>query len=299
MGMSGPFFTWNLPWRPPSLPHFAQTPRFRELHSAADDWIEQQFAHIHSEAASLVPAARLVSDYGTIYGFGCRWSADIGILRVRAGAFAHLRFHRQVAVAYGFDGDVSDQILELITVLEQAGWRLHVQTNQRSNPRERRDRGRADRRGVTRRSGNAAIPAVPGHPIHEIPTPSGEARGNWVAPVMPPHRRAVTPGSEDRPGPHTAPPCRAHLIWISRTEPSHILLDVAYAPLPETREASSYHPLEMTGLVPPTEVGQFAAPALDQHEHAVAVLIELDYYQALPGSTRQRDVPRRLVPKLR
>jgi hypothetical protein len=97
--MSEPFLAWNLPWSPPHLPRFARAARFRELHAAADEWIEQQFARIRNGADFLEPASRLVGDYGTIFGYGCRWSANLEILRVRFGCYAHVRLHRQVAVA--------------------------------------------------------------------------------------------------------------------------------------------------------------------------------------------------------
>jgi hypothetical protein len=74
---------------------------------------------------------------------------------------------------------------------------------------------------------------------------------------------------------------------------------VGFPATSDTREPWSYLGLEMVEPIPPTGISHFAAPALENHEHAVAVLIELDYYRAVPGSTRPRDVPRRLVPRKR
>jgi hypothetical protein len=254
----GPFFSWSLPWRPPDLARFSRTSEFQELHAAADDWIEQQFTRISANAEALVPAARSVSDYGSVHGTGGAGALNLGILAIRYGVFAYLGFSRQVAVAYGFDGSIPDQISELLEVIEQGGWDIHLNKARAVN---------------------------------------GKAAGRWVGADSPPHRTLIAPGWADRPGPHQLPPGLVHVAWTSRTHPSHATLDVGFPANPDTREPWSYLGLEMVEPIAPTDISHFAAPALENHEHAVAVLIELDFYRALPGSTRARDVPRRLVPR--
>lgn len=93
----GPLFKWNLPWRHPDLRRFTRAAQFCELHSAAETWIEQQFARVQAEAAWLAPADRLVSDYGTISGRPCRSSWDIGGLLKwqEAGEPRHARWYRR------------------------------------------------------------------------------------------------------------------------------------------------------------------------------------------------------------
>jgi hypothetical protein len=55
-------------------------------------------------------------------------------------------------------------------------------------------------------------------------------------------------------------------------------------------------PLKFSGPQPPVEIGDFAASALESHEHAVAVLVELTYFVCWPGE-RPRGIPRRLIPR--
>lgn len=275
MGYSGPWVMWSLPWRPPDIARFARTSPFQELHTAAVDWIEQQFAYIGAHAEALVPAARSVSDFGAVIGSGSAASLALGKLAIRFGAFAYLEFSRQVAVVYGFDGAVSDRIADVLGVARQAGWDMYVQ-----KARAAKDRARQ--------------PDKVGPPV---PPANGAAVGRWVGAASPPHRRLIVPGWEDRPGPHQFPPGLLRVAWISRTDPSPVELTVSAPARPDARDPRSYLGLEMIEPIPPLDLGHFAAPALEGHEHAVAVLVELDYYHAQPGSPRPRDVPRRLLPR--
>jgi hypothetical protein len=318
MDSRGPFFSWSLPWRPPDLARFSRTSEFQELHTAADDWIERQFTHISANVEALAPAARLVSDYGAVGGTGGTGALNLGILAIRHGVFAHLRFSRQVAVAYGFDGPIPDRISDLLEVIEQGGWgvRLHKARAvndparpPRNAPRVRPAQPReplleADRRNrLNAAAGTQAREALnqpvqrARQPIREVPAANGEAAGRWAGDSPPPHRTLIAPGWADRPGPHQFPPGLVRVVWTSRTHPSRATLDVVYPATPDTREPWSYLGLETLEPIPPTDLSRFAAPALANHEHSVVVLIELDYYRALPGSTRPRDVPRRLVPR--
>jgi hypothetical protein len=105
MGPIGPLFSLDFPWRPPDLRRFARTAQFRGLRSGAATWIGQQFALLQAGAAWLDPAGSLVSDYGIVCGTSRRRARDLGgALRFRFGVCAQVRYQRQVAVAYGFDG---------------------------------------------------------------------------------------------------------------------------------------------------------------------------------------------------
>ena len=264
MGFQGPLFNWELPWRPPDLPRFVRTTQFRELHAAAEDWIEEQFDRIGGNGA-LFPTARLVSDFGALTGTNSRWQRDIGILRIRSGVFAAMSFQRQVAVAYGFDDSASDRVFELVKSLESAGWSLSLHHSQH---------------------------AIDPGPISSIREPIGVASGGWHVPGGPPHLRQ--PAAD----PISSTNCLIQVVWTSRTEQSPIMLDVAHPAHPEIRRLSEYLPLEMSGTVPPVDISTFAAPAFEWYENAVAVLIEVLYYRVLPGATRPRDVPRRPALKL-
>jgi hypothetical protein len=264
MGFRGPLINWELPWRPPDLPRFVRTAQFRELHAAAEDWVEEQFDRIGGDAG-LLPAARLVSDFGMLTGTNSRRQRDIGMLRIRSGVFATVSFQRQVAVAYGFEGSASDRIFELVKSLEDAGWDLSLH------------RGR-----------HAIEPGL----ISSIRDPIGVASGGWHGPGNVPHVQQPTLS------PQSPAHCQMRVVWASRTRQDPVMLDVVHPAHPGTRNSSTYLPLEMSGTVPPVEMGTFAAPAFGRYESAVAVLIELLYYRVLPGATRPLDVPRRLAPKL-
>lgn len=266
---TGPFFEWNFPWRPPDLRRFARTPQVGGLRSAADNWIELKFARIQAEASWLAPAAaRLVNEYCVITGTNHRRSVDIGsLLGVGFGTAACVRCERQVAVAYGFDGAPADRILDLMRILEQEGWQPRLQT----------------RRHMT----------DPQFPIRWVPGHSGAAIGNWHGDSEPPGFAVVGPRES------AALPCRVHVVWTTRSHPSHTTLDPVFPPRYGPREVTpSYLPLEFSGAVLPTDISEFAAPALEQHEHAVAVMIELGYYENRRTAERLHRVPRRLKPKL-
>jgi hypothetical protein len=81
MGIAGPIFSWEFPWRSPDLARFTRTAQFRELQSAAASWIELQFARIQDETTWLAPASKMVSDYCIISGIRFRRSWTIGMIR--------------------------------------------------------------------------------------------------------------------------------------------------------------------------------------------------------------------------
>jgi hypothetical protein len=60
---------------------------------------------------------------------------------------------------------------------------------------------------------------------------------------------------------------------------------------------AGYQPLEFSGALPPVAVSEFAAYAPQRHEHAVAVMIELKYYDNRKTATRPHRLPKRLRPK--
>ncbi|MBS2962580.1 hypothetical protein KGA66_05945 [Actinocrinis puniceicyclus] len=264
MGFQGPLLNWELPWRPPDLPRFVRTAQFHELHAAAEDWIEDQFACIGGGDA-LFPAARLVSDFGVLTGTNSRRQWDIGILRIRSGVFAMMSFQRQVAVAYGFDGSAGDRVFELAKSLASAGWNLSLHRNRH---------------------------AIHPGPITSVREPVGAASGGWHGPGGPPHLH-----HPELP-PKSSAHCLIRVVWTSRTEPGPVMLDVTIPPHPAGRKPATFLPVEMDGPVPPIDISAFAASAFEWYENAVTVLIEVFYYGVLPGTTRPRDVPRRLVPKL-
>jgi hypothetical protein len=210
-----------------------------------------------------------VSDFGVLTGTQHKGHRDIGkFLRVHFGTFATLDFPRQVAVAYGFDGAVSVRISTLIEGLDARGWNLHENLI----------------RSTGRTRGLASEP--------EIAIPNGAASSRWGGPGEPPHldNRPLT-------DPARPAPCFLHMAWVAPPIPSQSTLRVARAPHPGTHAPGSYLPMEMSGAVPPVDLAAFAAPAFERHEHAVVVLIELSYFLTLPGGTRPRDVPRRLMPR--
>jgi hypothetical protein len=274
MGLATPLFNWNFPWRPPDLCRFTRTSQFRELRSAAGAWIEQEFARIQAEAPWLIPANRLVSDYGTVFGWPCRSSWDGGLWGVRFGVSANIRFQRQVAVAYGFDDAVADQIPRLVKVLQQGGW---------ERPRLWLDR-----------------PLTSPIPVLWVPEPSGDVVAHWQ---VPPRRDDLAqPPLIVIPGPHTSgwPPCQTHMVWTTRDQPARITLDPAFPPDPRAprRRKANYQPLEFRGARPTASVAQFARPALEQHENAVAIMIELGYYVNQETATPAHQLPKKLIPAL-
>jgi hypothetical protein len=272
VGFAGPVFSWNFPWRPADLRRFARTAQFRELQSAARNWIELQFGRVEAEAAWLAPAARLVSDYSTISATSCRRTMDIGkILAVRFGTAASVRCQRQVAVVYGFDGAMADQILDLMRVLERAGWQPCLQTRRHM---------------------------VDPKPIRSIPGHDGAAIGHWTGDKQhddtePPQLMLIGPRESG------GAPCRVHVVWTTRTHPAHTTLDPVWPPPHAARQpTASYYPLEFSGALLPADISEFAAPALERHEHAVALMIELGYYVNRETTTGPHGLPKRLMPKL-
>jgi hypothetical protein len=181
---------WRLhgPWRRPDLGRFAQTASFRELRSAAAGWIDLQFADLEAEAAGLVRADRSVSDYGTIFGTSYRREIRLlANLRWCLGPAAWVRYQRQVAVAYGFDSPLPDQILDVVRILERAGWQPHLQTS----------RGGVD---LT--------------PIRSVPPGGGAALAPWEPP--PGHSGGPPQLVLGRPGEATTALCQASVVWAAR-----------------------------------------------------------------------------------
>lgn len=273
MGPIGPLFRMDFPWRPPDLRRFARTAQFRGLRSDAAAWIGQQFALLQTGAAWLDPAGSLVSDYGIVCGTSCLLARDLGgVLRFRFGVCAQVRCQRQVAVAYGFDGALDERIAGLMQVLEQAGW-------EQPSPQTR-----------PHMTGPAPVRPVPGRTgaaITSWGTPRGEHHGG--PPQLVVDRRNVAGGA----------PCRVHVVWTTRARPADITLDAVWPPPRAARErTASYQPLEFSGPLLPAGIGEFAAPALREHEHAVAVMIELGYYVNRETATRPHRLPKRLMPRL-
>ncbi|WP_143094629.1 hypothetical protein [Streptacidiphilus jiangxiensis] len=218
----------------------------------------------------LDPAAAYVYDYGTsIPGRGARWHVMSGsILRVDAGVYALPHFYRHVAVVFGFDGDLSSRILEVIRLVEQSGWQLRLQ-NSRHRTTDRQ------------------------WPVRAIAESNGAALGSWVGREKPP---CLAQGGEGT-------PCSTQVVWTSRDipdpNPAYTTLNtppyILGRNVPDGPTWSDL-PLEFSGPQPPVEIGDFAAPALESHEHAVAVLVELTYFVCWPGQ-RPRGIPKRLIPR--
>jgi hypothetical protein len=269
MGFSGPLFTWNLPWWPPNLERLARTRRFRENRSAAEGWIERQFAPLRA-APWLDQAAAYVYDYGTsMPGQGARWHLRFGnLMRLNGGVYARPQFYRHVAVVFGFDGDLPRQILDVIGLVEQSGWQLRLRNSRH-------------------------MTTDPQWPIGAIAESNGAALGLWVGPEKPP---CLAQGGELK-------PCSTHVVWTSRDIPDpHPAYTTMKTPpyilgrnVPEKPTWSDL-PLKFSGPQPPVEIGDFAASALESHEHAVAVLVELTYFVCWP-TERPRGIPRRLIPR--
>jgi hypothetical protein len=275
MDIAGPFFSWEFPWRPPDLRRFTRTAQFRELQSAAANWIELQFAHIQAEATWLAPASRLVSDYCVVFGTRCRRSWNIGtMLQVGFWPAAWVRCQRQVAVAYGFDGAIASQLLDLMRVLERAGWQPCIQT----------------RRGM-----------VDPTPIRSITGHDGAAIGHWVVPHRQHDNSEPPQFVVTGPGESGMRVCGIHVVWATRTEPGHAVLGPVLPPpldAPTRERKGSYQPVEFSGAPLPADIGEFAASAFEHHEHAVGVMIELGYYENRATTTRPHRLPKRLLPKL-
>lgn len=94
-------------------------------------------------------------------------------------------------------------------------------------------------------------------------------------------------------------PCRVHVVWTTRTHPAHTTLDPVWPPPHAARQPTASHqPLEFSGALLPADISEFAAPALERHEHAVALMIELGYYVNRETTTDSHRLPKRLMPKL-
>jgi len=238
MGPMGPLFSRDFPWRPPDLRRFAaRTAQFRGLRSDAATWIGRQFALLQAGTAWLDPDGGLVADYGIVCGTSCLRARDLGgVLRFRFGVCAQVRYQRQVAVAYGFDGALDDRIAGLLQVLEQVGWeRPSAQTRPHMT-------GPAPVRPGPERGGAA---------IADWGTPRGEHDGG--PPQLVVDRRNLAGGA----------PCRVHVVWTTRARSADITLDAVWPPPRAARErTASYQPLEFSGPLLPAGISEFAEPAL-------------------------------------
>jgi hypothetical protein len=168
---------------------------------------------------------------------------------------------REVTVVYGCDGSLSARLAELASVLGSAGWG------------DSSDDGTAPIRDLDRRK--RPVRQVNWAPVQDFGLPAGLE-------AMPPERRF---------------PLNRWLYmtisWVSRGK-SLVLVWAGERSRPgDPRTGTPTHqPVEVAD----TGVDQMAGRALERHEHAIAIRIELTYYLNANVNARPKRLRKRLLP---
>jgi hypothetical protein len=168
---------------------------------------------------------------------------------------------REVTVVYGFDGGLPGRLAELATVLAAIGWG------------DSHDGSTVVLRDLNRRE--PPVWPLTWSPAAAFGPPAGLE-------TMPPDRRFPLNRW-----------LRMGIGWASRGEPPLLTTTREGARPGDPRTATvTYQPVEVAG----NGVDRLAGQALDRHEHAVAIRIEVTYYlnanvNARPGRLRKRLLP--------
>lgn len=166
------------------------------------------------------------------------------------------------AVIYGCDGALSDRLADLAAVLGAVGW--------------------------GERSGDSTVP-LPDMPERDPPA--------WPLDWSPAGGLGFPAGLETGPPPDHLDSIRRWVEmgigWISRGQPTGVLSTGGLRWTPEDRTATPVsQPVEVSG----EGADRLAARALERHQHAIAIQVEIRYYvnfnvNARPGRLRKRLLP--------
>ncbi len=260
--------TIPFPSRVPDLARFTRSAGFRDVHAAAETWLDRHFEVIERGAPWLDRAGVVVTDY-----CWCHQDWPRGLLSARSQVMCV----RRVAVSYGFDGSPRARLPELAAAMLGAGWG----TDWPPGPSD----------------GSA------GTPVQALAGPDGWRYGTpqWV----PVSGLSRPPGLHRTPGGSLPNALRPAMVvrGASRSQPV-----VAMTPLlSTTQERYSLHhlpreseqvptpryvPLQVTGI----DVDDVEQAALARHERAVTISISLQYYVNLDTSARPDRLRKRLLP---
>lgn len=247
-------FRAEIPARVPDLKRFTQRAEFRDLHSAAAEWMDSHFQLIEREAPWLSRTERTVTDY-CITAKNFRRSIGEGI-KLFFQAAPRVTCQRRVVIAYGFAGSLPSRLADLTGALARVGWSA------------------VDVTSVNRPAGRASSvrwESVPGS--------------------------AAPPLLQAKPADRALQPCAIGIAWSSqgqgqeqeiRRYPHVNASDIRFAtPL--------YQPVELTGD-PGLDSAPLANTALAANEHAVGIVMTLDYYVNSNTNARPHRLRKRLLP---
>jgi hypothetical protein len=171
---------------------------------------------------------------------------------------------RDVTVVYGFDGSLPGRLVELAAALGAVGWG------------DSSDNGTVPLRDLDQRK--RPVQQVNWSPVEGFGLPAGLE-------AMPPERRFPLTGW-----------LYMAIDWASRGE-SRLLARQCGWPGDPRPGTATYQPVEIAG----TGVDRLAGQALERHEHAITIRIQVSYYlnanvNARPGRLRKRLLPVRNRP---
>jgi hypothetical protein len=166
---------------------------------------------------------------------------------------------REVTVVYGFDGSLPGRLAGLAAALGAAGWGASADTIPLRDLDQRK----------------RPVEQVTWSPTEGFGLPAGLA-------TMPPDRRFPLTGW-----------LYMTIDWASRGQsPELVTTRERHWPDDPRAGTATYQPVQVADA----DVGRLAGQALEQHEHAVAIRIEVTYYlnsnvNARPGRLRKRLLP--------
>lgn len=242
------------------LPRWTRGNDFASLHLEAVSWLDGHLAAIERDAPWLHPAG------GDVWDF-CAGKIISRFLQFEPGFGASAHCVRVVRAVYGFDGPLLTRLRSLDRAMPPAGWELRgpdrpswtdLDTAAMTvGAASHRRRWMADRYALQRWRPTAAL----GYP------PGGPGTPPWGQPPLAPRMRVT---------------------WSSRGQEPHVRSDPNRTRAP-TR---NYLPVEISETTAPDLV----AAALERHEHALTVTIDLGYYANPNARARPHRMPRYLVP---
>lgn len=250
------------------LGRFTRGTAFRDRQATASAWLDRHFGLIEQGAPWLDRAGAEVRDYCTA-GAGNTFTAG-WVRGHKFPATPSVACYRRVTAVYGFDGSLSARLPELADALFAAGW------GEQSEPFKQRGRWTYTK---------VALQGLPGA--------GGRRNASW-GPV---------PGLERPPGMEIVPWNPRHrellpylvICWAGRGGPGIPggLSAGHFGPVREDRVASPfYRPVEISD----EDTGALQTRALAAHQHAVAIVVELDYYVNLNANERPHRLRKRLIP---
>jgi hypothetical protein len=249
------------PRRQLNLRRWVDSREFTDLHDASVAWLEQHFQVIERGAPWL---HRIGSDSWDV----CQGGVSNPILRLAPGHSASAVCVRQVTAVYGFDGPLTARLISVGEALLAAGWEL-----------TRTAAGQA----WTDLDGTANVAGAGSHRNRWIA--NGRALLRW----RPTAALTYPAGGEGTP-PWGRPPLSPSMrvSWSSRGQ------ETGVRPNPDkTRGATrNFLPLEASDAGLPDLLRE----ALDHHEHALRMAINLCYYSNPNARARPHRIPRYFLP---